>query len=418
MIKVSNNNVNLYIPTNLQVVTGYTDLRVSFNTILGTNFTGNIIGGVGISSSSSPIVFSGLTTGTAYSMYVTNLFNDTLIKSKTLTVSTASYPIITNAPASTSIVLTITNPTANTTYSGNTTTGIQGVATGSIITVSSLTSSTAYTINVYSNINGFFTILPSINVSTILTISLTSYTATLTQGNTTNFNYVQVNSSGNVTFGINSGKLFYVLVGGGGGGGAQYFLIGTITGTLYRGGGGGGVIDGSYNTTGNTTFSIIIGVGGAGARNTTGGGNGNDGGDTIMTATDLSIKANKGSGGAGNTNPFYGSSGSQTLTLAQLTSTDGSNGFFSDYLGSDVSGINLTLDTTIFKLCGGGGSGSGSTAPIGQSLYGGGYGNFNRNASNGLANSGGGGGGVKATSGGPFYGGNGGSGCVFFFWAK
>jgi len=426
---VSNNNVNLYIPTNLQVVTGYTNLRVSFNTKLGTNFTGNIIGGVGISSSSSPIVFSGLTTGTAYSMYVTNLFNNTLIKSKTLTVSTASYPIITNAPASTSIVLTITNPTANTTYSGNTTTGIVGVATGNVINFTGLSFLTAYTINVYANFNGFFASIPSINVSTTYLSSDIVYrndTALIITGNTTSYNYIQVTGSGNITFNLMGKTLYYIIVGGGASGGTGGST--SVAGVAGAGGGGGGVYGNSVTSSSTLVFTCTIGAGGAATGSATTPPASSSGNPTDLSCSLFKYTAPKGSAPTNSysSNGVGGIGGNIINNIGSLTnfdfsfnSTNGRNQFITPSLG-----VKIQLDSTNFYFSGGGGGGSDALIPSGgvYSTYGGGFGGLLSVASagSGKPNSGSGSGGERTrnASNAASNTSTGAAGCVFFFWSK
>jgi len=449
---VFNNNIlNLYIPTNLQTTIGYTDLQVSFSKKLGTNFTGNVTSGTTsyvVSSSASPFLFNGLTPGTAYNVYVTNLFNNTLIKSKTLTISTAPYPIITNAPASTSIALTITNPTANTTYSGNTTTGIVGVTTGSVITVSSLTSSTAYTINVYGNINGFFTILPSINVSTTIPpmISYSNVTGTLgaRTGSTTNYSYVQVITNGSITLNIPTGKtLYYVIIGGGGAGGNGGSSAYNSAGT---GGGGGGYYANSFSFSGSFIFTCTIGSGGPSSSHADGG----DGGATNLKCNpntnfngSTGYTANGGKGGKGLVaSPAVGAGGitrtNNIGTFLTVANTDGKAVNSSPSLG-----ICINLDVS-FNFCGGGGGGGGSTIAettfygiqndiigiynginsqgYGYSGYGGGYGgkaSTGYNAYSGYPNTGSGSGGGRGYNGGQQVNNSiGAAGCVFFFWQK
>ncbi len=176
-------------------------------------------------------------------------------------------------------------------------------------------------------------------------------------------------------------------VGGGGGGSGGYGHYGTNTSVAEshygKGGGGGNIVNStSVSITANTSYPIIIGMGGAGSAIFIGGyeDNANPGG-TGGTTTFLTVSATGGTGG--------------TTTVG--TSTNGGNG------GSgNATGTEFNDGATYYS--GGGANGNGSPVPLsGGTPYGGtgGYTNSSGKSNYGVAGGngkgpGGGGGGGNA----------------------
>jgi hypothetical protein len=156
-----------------------------------------------------------------------------------------------------------------------------------------------------------------------------------------------------ITFNQYVSNVNMVVVGGGGGGGDNYLKNSNFT-YYYGGGGGAGgsVSQRSKNVTGNTSYTITVGYGGAGGSGTGDGYNGNAGGASSIVGGSINIDA---TGGKGGYSPTYGGQGGNSTGLTG----DGGNGgyylIFYSYPGITGPPITLANDSTYYF--GGGGSG-------------------------------------------------------------
>ena len=178
---------------------------------------------------------------------------------------------------------------------------------------SSMASGTAYTFNCYpvNALSYQSSNNASANVTTISSVaSLTgSYSTTSVSGYATAYKF-----TGNGSFSLPSTKTAAVLVVGGGGGGGGAKVGGQNEGG--GGGGAGGLLYGTYTFTGNTSYSVTIGQGGAGGSSS--GTNGAQGGNTIIGSNLIvapgggygTYVGNAGSGGSGGGTGRVGSGGS------------------------------------------------------------------------------------------------------------
>ena len=232
----------------------------------------------------------------------------------------------------------------------------------------------------------------------------------------------------------------YVIVAGGGGGGGGAGNGGS------GGGGGGGFLSGTQTLLIGTTYSFVIGSGGAytntgnvvGANgsNTTGlsltaiggggggargsnsagvsGGSGGGGAIIYSGGTGVGGSATSGQGSAGGTNTINtngGGAGGGGATVAGTNASSGASGT----AGGDGAPTSLTGSAVYYG--GGGGGGAGNTGGNGGAGGAGGGAtgasqNPNTNSVNATANTGGGGGGSGNDSGSTTAGSNGGSGVV------
>lgn len=228
----------------------------------------------------------------------------------------------------------------------------------------------------------------------------------------------------------------YVSVAGGGAGGGH-----DPGGGQYGGGGGaGGLLTGSFPSgSGNVSYTVIVGAGGAqgpdggpvqsGANSSViggtltaiavgggGGGNGRSGG---------TANYNGGSGGGGySTSSTYGSGTSGQGNSGATGGSNGGGGGGAGVAGSGSTGGNGIINpitgsvagqnvSGTYYLAGGGGGGSYGTAGLGGGGYGGYPGSSNQGGS-GQANTGGGAGGSGGDGGGQQLPSPGGSGIVIF----
>jgi hypothetical protein len=260
-----------------------------------------------------------------------------------------------------------------------------------------------------------------------------SYSVTESSG----FRFLSFTESGTLRL-LETVVVNYLIVGGGGGGGM----------TNGGGGGAGGVLVGLTKLDAGVTYTITVGEGGAGAPLNESR-QGNQGGNSSIVGTGVSIVASGGGGGGNRTSngtPSTGGSGgggggsvtatigfrvgaSGTFpqgsaggngTLDTVTTSAGGGGGggfgsvggngFSNGGGAGGTGFRYSFNSTFYAAGGAGGVGSGgSTTATGGSGIGGNGGRNNINAFSGTANTGSGGGGAGT---GTSTSGNGGSGIV------
>jgi hypothetical protein len=236
----------------------------------------------------------------------------------------------------------------------------------------------------------------------------------------------------------------YLVVAGGGGGGTQVFSSG-------GGGGAGGLLTGTFYANVSTSYSIVVGSGGAagvqggnstafgvtaigggwgGGSNSPGGsygGNGGSGGGTGISAGGGSGTSGQGfGGGQGRGDPFSGGAGGGAGAAGG--NAGGAGGVGGIGISSSITG------TAVYYAGGGGGGGSNSSGgqdgqlPGAGGQGGGGYGGYGGPdgggsvATNGVAGTsgsgGGGGGGARVGQYGATSGGAGGSGVVIAAYAS
>lgn len=195
---------------------------------------------------------------------------------------------------------------------------------------------------------------------------------------------------------INTIPVDYLVVAGGGAGTGGYAGSAVPGG----GGGGGGYVEGNVSLTIGTTYSIVVGAGGAYAAAAATNTKGANGADSTFSGSDLSIITAKGGGGGG----FYsaganggsggggGYNGLAGGTKTQVVSQTGGTGY------GNAGGVGAALSS---GGAGGGGAGgvggAGGTGPGGNSGAAGGAG---KTWLNGTAYAGGAGGSGSYTNGG------------------
>ena len=183
----------------------------------------------------------------------------------------------------------------------------------------------------------------------------------------------------------------YLVVGGGGGGGTS-----NLDDRGCGGGGGGGVLSGIVSLVGNTSYDVVVGLGGRGgprqtqyagntpAPNTDTGGNGLPGGDSSFNGI-IAFGGGFGAGDFGTANGGNGASGGGSRNGGSGgTGTQGNNGGGSGSQGGGGGGGSASVGLAGATNGGAGGAGTISTI-TGQTVY---YG------------AGGGGGGASSSSGG------------------
>jgi hypothetical protein len=263
--------------------------------------------------------------------------------------------------------------------------GIGATGSSSPITVSGLTNGTAYTFRV--------TALNSYGPSPA-SASSNSVTPAIVQGQqayTTAGTYSWVAPAGVTSVSV-------VAVGGGGGAGYQCCFGG------LAGGGGGLRYYNSYAVTPGSSYSVVVGAGGANrwSLNSAGGSGGCSTFHTILTAQGGTGGYVCGGGGAGTAIGGSVGGGNGGNGGARCGGGGGGGGGYSGAGGRGARG-----DGTAVASAGSGGGGGGGNNTIG----GGGVGLLGQ-GSNGVVNGGGGSGGASATGGnnGAIYGGGAGSG--------
>ncbi len=375
-------------------------------------------GGFSASSSTSTVTLTGLTPGTAYTVYG-NVSNNFGTSTNTANAAAATPSTLPEAPtigtatggnASATLTFTAGNSggssITNYKYSidGTTYTAFSPAQTTSPLTISGLTNDTAYTFRLKAvNANGDSPASGQSNSVTPL--------ATITVD-------------------------MLVIAGGGGGGG------GGFSNGDGGGGGAGGLLNHTNQTlTYNTTYTVTVGTGGNGGTGL--GGNGSNGTNSNVTGGSLSLTAAVGGGGGGSFNATDagdgGSGGGGANHTSPATQNDGGLGTS----GQGNNGGDGEAYSGGGSLSGGGGgageagntdgqghggdgvstySSWGAATSLGQNIggtywfaggggYTGGDGGGGGTSTNGTANTGGGGGNADA-GGGDVSGGNGGKGVV------
>ena len=230
----------------------------------------------------------------------------------------------------------------------------------------------------------------------------------------------------------NSYTATVLMVGGGGGGGSE---------DVGGGGGAGGVISTTSVMTPGTTYSISVGISGAGGVSSALGGRGTNGGNSTFNGLSAVGGGGGGAGNAGSSSSYVGADGGSGGGGAwgQIgglgTTGQGNNGGAESTngvgagggggaggVGGNGSGNNggnggagiqsdIIVAGTNLYYAGGGGGGADATGGTGGSGVGGNGGSVNGGGVNGATNTGSGGGGSGGYSS-PAYGANGGSGVV------
>jgi hypothetical protein len=258
------------------------------------------------------------------------------------------------------------------------------------------------------------------NVYGTSTVATSTYTFGTNSGiriTNTAYNLYRFISSGAIT--IPGAKTVYMVIVGGGGNGAN--TNATYWNYSAAGGGGGGVRTIPITQTGTTTYYINV------APTTDNAGfdytqilDGNKShiyyGSTTQGATGGYAALERTS----TASPPGGSTGNSVLGITDINSFSltGTLGSGSTVNTNPTNGITVTIGSTTYTLCGGGGGATNTST--GQNPFGGGFGaTSGANPSSGGANTGGGGGGQKAwASSGSIRagGGSGGSGVVLVFY--
>jgi len=289
-------------------------------------------------SGASPITISGLGSNTNYTfaVYQTNFYGDSPFgySNPVQTASVPSAPIIGTATAvgPTNATVTFTASSSNggtpiTVYTATSTPGnVTGTSSTSPISISGLTASTTYTFKV-------------------IATNLVGNSATS-------------NASNSITTSAGATKL--LLVGGGASGGLGY------TGGATSGGGGGGaggiIYDQNVALSVGTTYSFVVGAGGASLVGTTARYTGRNGANTTVNYS--SYNAIGGGGGGG-------TSGADTGSLSGGSGGGGTN--FNGGNSPGASGLNNNNPAGV-GFGNNGGSQSGFTGPNYPSAGGGGAG--------------------------------------------
>lgn len=251
----------------------------------------------------------------------------------------------------------------------------------------------------------------TITTSGSYTIHTFTTTATFTPGSVLNVNYLVVAGGG----GGGSSVLGNVAAGGGGAGGYQAGSM-TLSATSYTatiGAGGAGQVNTKGANGGNSTFNGVTSTGGGGGGCyvgfTTNPNSGGSGGGAAYDGTAGAGTGGQGNnGGAGQThNGGCGGGGANAVGANNSAANAGANGGGGTTISSN--GMSGT-----YAGGGGGGAFTASGAGSGGSGGGGAGGNGSAGGSNGTANTGGGGGGAGSNSGSTttFTGGTGGSGII------
>lgn len=407
-------------------------LSVAFTTGIGgglaTQFTASTAsGGFTANASSSPVVITGLTIGTAYtaSVVAKNGFGNSISSNTTESITVTTKPQVPtigtatglNTSASVAFTAGATGGKSITNYKysldGTTYTAFSPAQTTSPLTISGLTNDTTYTVRIKAvNANGDS---PASSASN-------SFTPT----NTAPIEYLVVagGGGGGNAAGANS------TAGGGGAGGYRTNIGGTtlpltfgVSYDVVIGAGGTGGSSGSGTSGGNSRLASIYATGGGyggGPENNDGGnggsgggcghgtniypGTGNAGGYTPVEGYDGGDGSGDGAGGGGGaggvgtTSTSYsyngpGGPGSNSCSAwATITST-GESGY---YAGGGGGGAYEASNDTDNGGIGGGGDGKSRAGSGGA----------------GLTNTGSGGGGAGGSTGSYGSGGNGGSGIV------
>jgi hypothetical protein len=383
-------------------------------------------GGFSASSSTSTVTLTGLTPGTAYTVYgnVSNNFGTSTNSSNASAATPSTLPeaptIGTAAGGDASATLTFTagnsggSSITNYKYStdGTTYTAFSPAQTTSPLTISGLTNGTSYTFRLKAvNANGDSPTSSASN-SVIPSLSLT-------------VDYLVVAGGGG---GGGSNQSNYAAAGGGAGG-----LRSTVTGTggtgslesaltLTRstnytvtvGGGGNGGSPGSLGTSGsNSVFSTITsdGGGGGGYFNVSGaaGGSGGGRGGASDSAGGAGTSGQGFAGGTGNSLTAAGGGGGGASAVGGNGATNG---------GAGGAGRATSITGSSVTYAGGGGGGSTSAGTGGAGGAGGGgaggtqVGSPGQNGTAATVNTGGGGGGASNSDSGTCNGAAGGSGIV------
>ena len=372
-------------------------------------------GGFSASSSTSTVTLTGLTPGTAYTVYgnVQNNFGTSTNSSNTSAATPSTLPeaptigTATGLNASATLTFTAGNSggssITNYKYStdGTTYTAFSPAQTTSPLTISGLTNGTAYTFRLKAvNANGDS---PASSQSNSVTPALTYDIMLVAGGGGGGAAYAGGGGAGGFRVLTNqtltAGTSYTVTVGNGatavsgtypdtprGGKGGNSSVSGSGFTTISATGGGGG---GSWNyqTSGGTG-----GSGGGGSLETSAGGAGNEGGYTPVEgydgATSISGTSYGGDGGGG-----AGSAGTQATSGTAGHGGAGTSAY-SSWGSATSSGQNVS---GTYWYAGGGGGGYGGTHSAGANGGNGGGGAGSNSSNNvgtaGTANTGGGGGG-------------------------
>ena len=433
-------------PTSLSAVPATTTATISFTaptndggspiTNYEYSFNGSSWTALSPADSTSPIVVSGLTSNTTYTIYLravnsvgsgpssTGLSVTTVSGAPTglsATATTTTATISFSAPSGTA---TISNYQYS--FNGASWTALSPADAVSPITISGLSSNTSYTVYLRA-VNAAGSGLESAGVAfTTVAVAMVATGGTpntYTSGGIT-YKYHVFNGTGN--FAISSigdfgNTITYLIIAGGGGGGPDNYQ-----GWSGAGGGAGGMIESTFSATA-TTYAMTIGAGS---------GQGGNGSNSSISGSGLSTitatgggrgagigggerynAGNGGSGGGGaNQNqyvdpPGTGIAGQGNNGSAQQSAAYAGAGGGKGSAGSGTSGGSggaSSITGTSVTYAGGGGGGLSGAAGSG----GGGAGGNNSNGGNGTANTGGGGGGAGYGGGVYHAGGSGGSGVI------
>jgi hypothetical protein len=405
-------------PSNVVATSGNAQASVSFTTPFngGSPITGYKVTSTPstttITGTTPPIVFTGLANGTSYTFRVvaTNVKGDSLASESSNAVTPATTPSAPTSLSATagdgeaSISFTagsdggsgITNYEYST--NGSSWTALSPADVTSPVTIVGLTNGVTYTIYLRAvNAVGSGASSSGVSVTPVSASTTISFT-----------------SVGTTTWTAPTGvtSVEYVVIGGGGGGGGAYDVGGG------GGGGGGLVLSGTKSVTPGTTYTIVVGSGGAEGTGIGSGGGDTDGADGNNSSFD-DIIANGGGGGGGSLNDRTGSGGAQGNAGTTTAPTGGRGGRTvagNGYGGGGGGGMG-SAGTSASNNAGAAG-GSGITVTIGDinaTVGAGGDGGdrgTNYNGNPGTANTGNGGGGGAAISADGSSGGAGGSGRV------
>jgi len=378
---------------------------------LVSSFTAtSLSGGYSGSGASSPILVTGIPTGTSasFTTVATNGYGNSLASSASNSVTVTTVP--------------------------------QAPVLGTVTKVSSTQVSIPFTVNDGGSAITSYNIVssPSVALTYSGTSSPMAVSGTFIEGQAYTFTARATNANGNSLYSSASNSIspfvnisvdYLVIAGGGGGaspygggGGAGGYLTGSLTigtGLAYPitvggGGSGGGQYSGGSDGTGSVFSSITtIGGGGGGSVNTgngrvggSGGGRGGNSGGVGAGSIGGAGTAGQGFAGGFSSNDRLGGGGGGGASAVGVDSTGG--GYTSGRGGAGGAGAASSITGTSVTRAGGGGGGGSDTGSNPGGAGGGGAGNGASNpGTSGTDNTGGGGGGAYTSSNG-----GGGSGVV------